>query len=201
MAFTIIDKLVVLYLVLVNIVAFVMYGMDKSKAKKGQWRIPEKSLLFVAFVGGALGAFLGMRIFRHKTKHLQFCILVPFFLIAHIVLLVVLYTGAYYHADELALSMANADSSDGTVAVTNNSDSIFFDGPGSRDLMLFYQGAKVEPEAYAPLLENIASKGTDCYLLKAPLRLAVLNTQQAGSVDTSRYENVYRKRQIISGLT
>ena len=64
-------------LVIINIVAFAMYGLDKSKAKKKRWRISEASLLSVAFLGGAYGAWLGMRVFHHKTRHKKFQILVP----------------------------------------------------------------------------------------------------------------------------
>lgn len=64
-------------LVIINIVAFAMYGIDKSKAKKKRWRISEASLLSMAFLGGAYGAWLGMRVFHHKTRHKKFQILVP----------------------------------------------------------------------------------------------------------------------------
>lgn len=60
-----------------NILAFVLYGLDKYKAKRKQWRIPEKVLLGAAFASGAFGAFLGMRFFHHKTKHLWFVVGVP----------------------------------------------------------------------------------------------------------------------------
>ena len=73
-------------LLLVNVLAFALYGIDKLKAKKGAWRIPESTLLLVAFLGGSLCAFLGMELFRHKTKHAKFKVLVPLFLILHIVL-------------------------------------------------------------------------------------------------------------------
>lgn len=66
---------------LINIVAFAAYGIDKRKAQKGRWRISESTLLLLAFFGGALGALLGMRVFHHKTKHWKFKILVPMFLI------------------------------------------------------------------------------------------------------------------------
>ena len=72
----------------VNLFAFVLYGVDKVKAKKGAWRIPEATLLLVAFLGGSFGALLGMEVFRHKTRHLKFRILVPLFLILHIALAV-----------------------------------------------------------------------------------------------------------------
>lgn len=75
-----------------NLVVFAMYGVDKSKAKRGKWRIPEKTLLLSAFLGGGIGAFLGMRILRHKTKHLQFQILVPIFMLISVALV----TGIIY---------------------------------------------------------------------------------------------------------
>ena len=74
------------FLLLVNLLAFALYGIDKLKAKKGAWRIPESTLLLVAFLGGSLGALLGMELFRHKTKHAKFKVLVPLFLILHIAL-------------------------------------------------------------------------------------------------------------------
>ena len=73
-------------LLFVNLLAFALYGIDKLKAKKGAWRIPESTLLLVAFLGGSLGALLGMELFRHKTKHAKFKVLVPLFLILHIAL-------------------------------------------------------------------------------------------------------------------
>lgn len=81
-------KWILLLLAAVNLLAFVLYGVDKLKAKKGAWRIPEATLLLVAFLGGSLGALLGMEVFRHKTKHAKFRILVPLFLILHIALAV-----------------------------------------------------------------------------------------------------------------
>ena len=73
-------QIILAALLLVNIVAFAAYGIDKRKAQKGRWRIPESTLLLLAFFGGSLGALLGMRAFHHKTKHLKFKILVPLFL-------------------------------------------------------------------------------------------------------------------------
>ena len=81
-------KWILLLLAAVNLRAFALYGIDKLKAKKGAWRIPESTLLLVAFLGGSLGALLGMELFRHKTKHAKFRILVPLFLILHIALAV-----------------------------------------------------------------------------------------------------------------
>lgn len=56
----------------VNILAFILYGIDKKRAKKNQWRISERTLLLVGFCGGAVGALAGMKIFRHKTRHWYF---------------------------------------------------------------------------------------------------------------------------------
>ena len=67
-----------IYLLLINPLGFVLYGIDKAKSKrKGNRRIPERTLLWVARLGGGLGCWLGMMLFRHKTKHTRFMILVP----------------------------------------------------------------------------------------------------------------------------
>ena len=78
-------KWVAIYLLSVNVLAFLMYGLDKLRAKKDKWRIPEKTLLMVAGIGGSIGAFLGMQTFRHKTKHLKFTIGVPVIFVLQIV--------------------------------------------------------------------------------------------------------------------
>lgn len=69
------------FLIVWNIVVFFLYGSDKRKAKTNKYRISEKTLLLSSFLWGAIGAFLGMYVFRHKTKHVKFKILVPIFLI------------------------------------------------------------------------------------------------------------------------
>ncbi len=65
-------QLLGLYLVAVNLAAFVLMGADKRRAKRGAWRISERALFLPALLGGALGGTLGMRVFRHKTKHWYF---------------------------------------------------------------------------------------------------------------------------------
>lgn len=65
-------ELLVLYLVVVNIAGFIMMGLDKSKARRGAWRISEKALFGIAVLGGSLGVWIGMNLFRHKTKHWYF---------------------------------------------------------------------------------------------------------------------------------
>ena len=73
-----------LYLGVVNLVAFVLYGLDKFYAKAKKWRIPEANLIGIALFYGAPGAYLGMKLFRHKTKHLKFTFTVPLLLILQI---------------------------------------------------------------------------------------------------------------------
>lgn len=84
---------IILYYIAVNIVAFAMYGADKFFAKKDMWRISEKALLGVAAIGGAFGAFAGMEVFRHKTKHAKFTIGVPVLMAVHMGVLVYLFKG------------------------------------------------------------------------------------------------------------
>ena len=70
-----------------NIFVFLIYGFDKLAAKRGMRRISEKTLLITAFFMGGIGAFFGMEIFRHKTKHLSFKILVPVFSVVNVIVL------------------------------------------------------------------------------------------------------------------
>ena len=65
------------YLACVNIAGFALMGMDKLKAKRRKWRIPEATLFLVAIIGGSVGSIAGMYIFRHKTKHMYFVIGMP----------------------------------------------------------------------------------------------------------------------------
>ena len=77
---------IIYYLLAVNVVAFFIYGVDKLKAKKGKWRIPESTLLLLAAVGGSVGAWLGMSLWRHKTQHKKFKFGVPAVFILQIAL-------------------------------------------------------------------------------------------------------------------
>ena len=72
---------ILIYLVVMNIIGFTIMGIDKSKAKRGAWRIPEKTLFLIAILGGSIGSLLGMKQFRHKTKHKTFTIGMPAILI------------------------------------------------------------------------------------------------------------------------
>ena len=79
------------WLAAINLVTFAVYGIDKAKAKRGAWRVPEKTLFLLPLLGGSLGALLGMRVFRHKTKHWYFVWGIPLILLAQIALAVWLY--------------------------------------------------------------------------------------------------------------
>ncbi len=69
------------YLIAVNVLAFVLMGIDKRRAKKNAWRIPEKTLFLLSLLGGSAGALLGMRIFHHKTRKWYFRFGIPLLLI------------------------------------------------------------------------------------------------------------------------
>ena len=78
------------YLIVINIVTFLVYGIDKWKAKRSKWRIPEATLLGLAFIGGSIGAWLGMKVWHHKTMHKKFKYGLPLILLGQIALLVYL---------------------------------------------------------------------------------------------------------------
>ncbi|MBE5940387.1 MAG: DUF1294 domain-containing protein [Lachnospiraceae bacterium] len=75
------------YLIIINLVAFVLMFVDKAKAAKGKWRIPEKTLFLPVLLGGGIGGVAGMQIFRHKTKHWYFAIGFPAILVVEYILL------------------------------------------------------------------------------------------------------------------
>ena len=70
-----------------SLAAFAAFGLDKYKAKAGKWRIPERTLFLLALLGGGIGAFLGMKVFHHKTMHKQFVIGIPAIMVIQAVLL------------------------------------------------------------------------------------------------------------------
>lgn len=80
-----------------NVITFMVYGIDKWKAKKKKWRIPESTLLLLAVVGGSIGAWAGMDIWRHKTKHAKFKYGVPTILLAQFALLVYLFMSTKFY--------------------------------------------------------------------------------------------------------
>ena len=87
-----IQKMVIIYLVITNVVTFFIYGIDKLKAKKSKWRIREAALLGLAVLGGSIGAWLGMKVWHHKTLHKKLRFGVPAILIVQVALVVWLYS-------------------------------------------------------------------------------------------------------------
>ena len=85
------EYLFAIYIVAVNLFAYILYGIDKQKSKNTKWRISERTLIISALVGGSIGALLAMRVFRHKTKQKKFTIGVPFILVLQIAMLLLLF--------------------------------------------------------------------------------------------------------------
>ena len=77
-------QLILIYLIAINVVTFFLYGMDKWKAKRSKWRISEATLLGLAVIGGSIGAWLGMKVWHHKTMHKKFKYGLPLILIVQI---------------------------------------------------------------------------------------------------------------------
>ncbi|MBM6853396.1 DUF1294 domain-containing protein [Mediterraneibacter glycyrrhizinilyticus] len=83
-------RYLIYYLIIINAAAWIMYGLDKWKAKSGAWRISERALLLVTLAGGSVGALAGMMLFRHKTKKAKFVVGVPVMLVLHCVIVAVI---------------------------------------------------------------------------------------------------------------
>lgn len=77
-------KYFLLYYLIISLITFLLYGIDKRKAQKKAYRISEKTLILFSFLGGAIGALGGMFLFHHKTKHIKFIILIPISILLHI---------------------------------------------------------------------------------------------------------------------
>ena len=78
----------IIYLIVINLIGlFIMY-LDKKKAMYGRWRIPEKSLIIIALLGGSIGCMIGMKLFRHKTQKIKFVLGYPTILIAELILII-----------------------------------------------------------------------------------------------------------------
>ena len=84
--------LIIIYLVTVSCTSFIFMGVDKHKARKRTWRIPESTLFVLALIGGSLGSIAGMHLFRHKTRHWYFLYGMPAILIVQILLVLLLVT-------------------------------------------------------------------------------------------------------------
>lgn len=83
-------EFIIIYLLVVNVAAFIMMAVDKRRAKRHAWRIAEAHLFLSAILGGSIGAWAGMYVFRHKTKHIRFVVGMPLILFLQIVLIGVL---------------------------------------------------------------------------------------------------------------
>ena len=80
-------KTAIIYFIAINVVTFFLYGLDKFKAKHSKWRIPEATLLRLAVLGGSIGAWLGMKVWHHKTMHKKFQYGIPAILIIQLLLI------------------------------------------------------------------------------------------------------------------
>ncbi|GAA0070396.1 hypothetical protein UT300003_19190 [Clostridium sardiniense] len=80
------NTIFITYILIVNILGYFLMFLDKQKAKKHKWRIPENTLMLVAIIGGSIGSIIGMQTFRHKTKHIKFKFGIPIILILQVIL-------------------------------------------------------------------------------------------------------------------
>ena len=87
------QKMLLIYLLVINVATFFTYGIDKWKAKKSKWRIREAALIGLAVLGGSIGAWLGMKTWRHKTMHKKFKYGIPLILVAQLALLLLCFYG------------------------------------------------------------------------------------------------------------
>lgn len=85
------NKYILIYLLIINLIGFFVMLSDKSKAKSKKYRTRESTIFIIAIIGGSLGVYLGMHIFRHKTKHNKFIYGIAIILIIHILLISFLY--------------------------------------------------------------------------------------------------------------
>ncbi|MFZ5643847.1 MAG: DUF1294 domain-containing protein [Bacillota bacterium] len=77
-------ELIIIYILAINLIGFLLMGLDKSRARAGNWRVPEKRFIIIAIMGGSAGVILGLRLFRHKTRHLKFTIIIPMILVLQV---------------------------------------------------------------------------------------------------------------------
>ena len=168
------------FAIIMSAVTFILFGMDKMRAKQKRWRIPEAVLLFFCLMMGGIGGLAGMFFFHHKTRKWKFRILVPLFALIDAILIAFLaWSSVYYHAGETARAAMHTDS---MVTVDKVKGGWLFDGPSDDEMLIFYPGAKVEETAYAPILHRIAEEDMDVYLAKMPLHLAFFGLNAADHV-------------------
>lgn len=90
-------KILLVYLIIINLIGFAIMGIDKRKAIQHKYRISEKTLFLTALIGGSIGSILGMQLFRHKTKHWYFVLGMPAILVLQILLAFFLYRLGIFH--------------------------------------------------------------------------------------------------------
>ncbi len=154
-------------------------GIDKARARKKKWRIREKTLFLIAILGGSIGSFAGMWVFRHKTRHWYFVLGMPLILIMHLVMCggVIYYCNDYYRAEKIVRQDLKSDES---VDVYKLKDKTYvFEPEKYEEALIFYPGGKVDYKAYAPLMKEIAEGGILCILPHMPANLAVLDSDKA----------------------
>lgn len=83
-------KVILIYFVIINLVAFILFGIDKWRARNNAWRISEATLFLIALIGGSVGAKIGMHVWHHKTQHLSFVIGIPMIILLQVILFVVI---------------------------------------------------------------------------------------------------------------
>ena len=88
--------LIIYGLLALNLITFIAYGIDKRKAKKSRWRISESSLLLLALIGGSVGAWLGLKVWRHKTQHKKFYIGIPVIMVVQATLFFLIIREFYF---------------------------------------------------------------------------------------------------------
>lgn len=81
-------KNIIIYFIIINLLGFFIMYIDKQKAKKGHWRIPEKTIFLITLLGGGIGAIIGMYTFRHKTQKINFVIGLPIITILEIIAII-----------------------------------------------------------------------------------------------------------------
>lgn len=84
-------KYIVIYFIVINLIGFLAMGIDKYKAKRNYWRIPEGTLMMLAVLGGGIGTISGIYVFRHKTKKMKFTVGMPTILISEIIIIIYLF--------------------------------------------------------------------------------------------------------------
>ena len=191
---------ILIYLILINLLSFGLYGIDKHRAVKKEWRIKESLLILVAVPFGSLGALLGMHFFHHKTHKKKFTITIPLLLAIHLLVSggIAVFLNTSYKADAAALNAMNGNDK---VNVSHISKGYLFDGPGTENALIFYPGAAVETGAYAPLMLSIAENGVDCVLVDMPFHFAIFNGSAANDISKSLdYKNWFISGHSLGGV-